>query len=161
MESPIGIRLFASAFLVFTFLTMIDGQMIYYEKTVSEIESTIGFVPKFFNDIPKSNLPGAWESFKALNESDTEEGIKSKTLVSKALSTQIPATYDIFLQTAVNKANGASDEEVHKIVDFTANCTHWKNILTGIKGSYETVHQKVLNVLHLKANQESQIALAR
>jgi AhpD family alkylhydroperoxidase len=108
-----------------------------YQKTIQDIESTFGIVPQFFKEFPKIALPGAWESFKALNGPETAISAKNKELIGLGVAAQIPCTYCVYFHTAVAKANGATDEEIQEAIAIAANTRHWSTVLNGAQIDFE------------------------
>src|SRR3954454_4155060 len=71
-----------------------------YDATLKDIQSTMGGVPSFVKQFPKTGLPGAWAEVKAIELSDkTALPPKVKSLISLAVAAQIPCTYCIWSDT--------------------------------------------------------------
>src|SRR5688572_26234135 len=68
--------------------------------TKNDIQKTLGFVPAFFQKLPDSMLPGAWEEMKGLqlNPATALDG-RTKELIGLAVAAQVPCRYCIIAHT--------------------------------------------------------------
>jgi AhpD family alkylhydroperoxidase len=109
-----------------------------YDATIKDIEATLGGVPGFAKQFPKAGLPGAWAEVKALELSDTTAlSPKVKSLISLAVSAQIPCQYCIWSDTQNAKRAGASDEEVQEAIAMSALTRHWSTVFNGMQIDFE------------------------
>jgi AhpD family alkylhydroperoxidase len=109
-----------------------------YDAAVKDIEATLGGVPGFAKQFPKAGLPGAWAEVKALELSDTTAlSPKVKSLISLAVSAQIPCQYCIWSDTQNARRAGASDEEIQEAVAMSALTRHWSTVFNGMQIDFE------------------------
>jgi AhpD family alkylhydroperoxidase len=109
-----------------------------YDATIKDIEATLGGVPGFAKQFPKAGLPGAWAEVKALELSDTTAlSPKVKSLISLAVSAQIPCQYCIWSDTQNAKRAGASDEEIQEAIAMSALTRHWSTVFNGMQIDFE------------------------
>jgi AhpD family alkylhydroperoxidase len=109
-----------------------------YAATVKDIEATLGGVPGFAKQFPKAGLPGAWAEVKALELSDaTALSPKVKSLISLAVSAQIPCQYCIWSDTQNARRAGATDEEIQEAVAMSALTRHWSTVFNGMQIDFE------------------------
>jgi AhpD family alkylhydroperoxidase len=100
--------------------------------TRTDIQKTLGFVPQFFQKLPESMLPGAWEEMKGLQlNPNTVLNGRTKELIGLAVSAQIPCRYCIVAHTEFAKLNGASETEIGEAVAMAAITRHWSTFLNG------------------------------
>ena len=103
------------------------------EETYRDIQATLGLVPGFFRAFPEAGLPGAWDSFKQVQVSEsTALNPKVKQLIGLAVSAQVPCSYCIYFHTEVAKAYGATPEEIKEAVALAAISRHWSTVLNGM-----------------------------
>ena len=103
------------------------------DSTRADIKATLGVVPSFVDDVAEAALPGLWAATKGLEFSDTALDMKTKALVSLAVSAQIPCSYCIWLDTNTARAHGASDEEIAEAVAIAAETRAWSTIFNGMQ----------------------------
>jgi AhpD family alkylhydroperoxidase len=115
-----------------------------YDATIKDIQSTMGGVPSFVKQFPKSGLPGAWAEVKAIELSDkTALPPKVKSLISLAVAAQIPCTYCIWSDTQDAKRAGATDEEIEEAVAMAALTRHWSTIFNGMQVDFDTFKKEM------------------
>lgn len=102
--------------------------------TKNDIQKTLGFVPAFFQKLPESVLPGAWEEMKGLqmNPGTALDG-RTKELIGLAVAAQVPCRYCIVAHTEFAKLNGAGEAELGEAVAMAAITRHWSTWLNGIQ----------------------------
>ncbi|WP_224513921.1 carboxymuconolactone decarboxylase family protein [Mesorhizobium sp. CA8] len=105
--------------------------------THKDIEQTFGKVPDFLKAFPDSGLPGAWAETKALEFSDGALTVKTKALISLAVSAQIPCNYCIWSDTVSARQAGATDAEIKEAVAMAAITRHWSTIFNGMQVDFE------------------------
>src|SRR3954465_9995382 len=82
------------------------------DDVYKDVQATLGGVPTFVKQIPKSALAGFWALEKNLELSEkTALDAKTKALISLAVASQIPCQYCIWADTNALKQMGATDEE--------------------------------------------------
>jgi AhpD family alkylhydroperoxidase len=87
------------------------------DDTYKEIESAMGGVPTFVQQIAKSAVPGFWSLVRDLEISQTTAlDPKTKALISLAVASQIPCQYCVWADTNTLKQMGATDQEIAEAV---------------------------------------------
>ncbi|ESY85529.1 MULTISPECIES: carboxymuconolactone decarboxylase family protein [unclassified Mesorhizobium] len=115
-----------------------------YDATLKDIQSTMGGVPSFVKQFPKTGLPGAWAEVKAIELSDkTALPPKVKSLISLAVAAQIPCTYCIWSDTQDAKRAGATNEEIQEAVAMAALTRHWSTIFNGMQVDFDTFKKEM------------------
>jgi AhpD family alkylhydroperoxidase len=115
-----------------------------YDATLKDIQATMGGVPSFVKQFPKSGLPGAWAEVKAIELSDkTALPPKVKSLISLAVAAQIPCNYCIWSDTQDAKRAGATDEEIQEAVAMAALTRHWSTVFNGMQVDFETFKKEM------------------
>lgn len=105
-----------------------------HQAALSDIQKTLGFTPKFFEEIPAVALPGVWQEMKEfqMNPKTALSG-KSKELIGLGVSAQIPCRYCIDAHTEFGKLNGATEAELGEAVAMAAITRHWSTVLNGVQ----------------------------
>ena len=99
----------------------------------ADIKANFGFVPDFLQQFPPEALAGAWLGVKLveMNPETAIEG-KYKSLISLAVSSQIPCRYCLAVDTAFAKLDGATDREVHEAVIMAGLARYWGTLIDGL-----------------------------
>jgi len=99
----------------------------------AEMEKTFGKVPGFIKLFPKVGVAGAWAEVRDLEYNDaTALSSKEKSLISLAVSAQIPCQYCVWEDTKSARDAGASDEEIAEAVAMAALTRHWSTFFNGM-----------------------------
>jgi AhpD family alkylhydroperoxidase len=133
--SVIGMALFAQ-----------EGNDEAFEKAKKEITEIYGTFPSFFDAFPKYALPGAWQSFKQLNQPGNIDQ-KNRELIGLAVASQIPCTYCVYFHTVSAKAMGATDEEIKEAVAQGAMVRHWSTVINGAQIDLEEFKKEFQGML--------------
>src|SRR5262245_32609113 len=98
----------------------------------ADIQKTLGFLPRFFDAMADSVLPGAWEEMKGLqlNPNSALPG-KSKELIGLAVAAQVPCKYCVYAHTEFALLNGATQTQVAEAVALAGMERHWSAYLYG------------------------------
>jgi AhpD family alkylhydroperoxidase len=137
IKTAINRTIFLFALSVFTMaLSAQESSGQAYEKAKKDIIETFGIFPSWFEAFPKYALPGAWQSFKELNEPGSIDK-KNRELIGLAVASQIPCPYCIYFHTVSAKAFGATDEEIKEAVAFSASIRHWSTVIHGAQTDLE------------------------
>jgi AhpD family alkylhydroperoxidase len=108
------------------------------DATNAEIEATLGTVPTFVKLFPKAAVAGAWAEARNLEFSDdTALSPKVKSLISLAVSAQIPCHYCVWSDTKAARDAGATDEEIAEAVAMAALTRHWSTFLNGMAVDFD------------------------
>lgn len=114
------------------------------EAAYKDIEQTMGGVPSFIKLFPKAGIAGAWAELKAIELSeDTALSPKVKSLISLAVSAQIPCTYCIWADTNSARQAGATDEEIAEAVAMSALTRHWSTFFNGMQVDLDTFKKEL------------------
>ena len=102
------------------------------EEAYKDIEKMLGTVPKFFKQLPKDGIAGAWSEFKGvqLNPYTQLDG-KQKELIGLAVAAQIPCEYCVYFHRAAAALHGASEQEIQEAIAVSAVTRHWSTIFHG------------------------------
>lgn len=102
------------------------------DETYKDIESTLGFVPQFFQLFPKEGLPGAWSEFKGLQLNPyTALSGKQKEMIGLGIAAQIPCEYCIYFHRSAALLHGANEGELTEAISIAAEARHWSTIFHG------------------------------
>jgi AhpD family alkylhydroperoxidase len=126
--------LFAALLALVGFASTASADPATTTATKNDIQKTFGFVPAFFQKLPETLLPGAWEEMKGLqmNPATALDG-RTKELIGLAVAAQVPCRYCIVAHTEFAKLNGAGEAELGEAVAMAAITRHWSTFLNGIQ----------------------------
>lgn len=102
------------------------------EAAYSDIEKTLGTVPKFFAMFPKEGVAGAWSEFKGLQLNPyTALSGKQKELIGLAVAAQIPCDYCIYFHRSAAQLNQATEKEINEAIALAGLTRHWSTVFHG------------------------------
>lgn len=104
------------------------------EEAYSDIQASLGILPTFLREFPRSAIAGAWTEMKSvqLNPATALSG-KDKELIGLAVAAQIPCRYCVHFHTEAAKLNGATQDEVREALAVSAVARHWSTFLNGMQ----------------------------
>lgn len=108
-------------------------------SVLRDAEQSFGFVPEFVKRFPPEALPGAWLSFRnvEMNPSSALPG-KVKSLISLAVSAQIPCKYCVIADTEFARLDGATDREIAEAVAAGAMARQYITLVEGLQVDEKT-----------------------
>lgn len=100
-----------------------------YERTLKEIEESLGIVPGFMKALPEDVLVHEWPMWKkyTLDESLIPE--KYRELMGLAVAANIKCPYCLFFHHAMAKMAGATDEEIAETGFLASQTSRWSVLL--------------------------------
>jgi AhpD family alkylhydroperoxidase len=102
------------------------------QETLDDVRATMGFVPRFFTQLPASALPSAWQEMKNFQMSATTALTpKTKELIGLAVAAQIPCRYCTYFHRKAASANGASESEIGEALQMAALTRKMSTLLNG------------------------------
>ena len=114
------------------------------DDTYKEIESAMGGVPTFVQQIAKSAVPGFWTLVRDLEFSETTAlDPKTKALISLAVASQIPCQYCVWADTNTLKSMGATDQEIAEAVAMAGLTRFTSTQLYGLQADMETFRKEL------------------
>ena len=98
----------------------------------ADIAKTLGFLPRFFDAMADTVLPGAWEEMKGLqlNPNSALPG-RTKELIGLAVAAQVPCRYCVYAHTEFAQLNGASSVQIAEAVALAGLERHSSAYLYG------------------------------
>lgn len=129
--------------LAFSLPAVAQDAAVSAEDTYKEIEALTGVVPGFVKMYPKAGIAGAWHVTRDLLFSESALDMKTKALISLAVSAQIPCRYCIWSDTRDALRAGATEEEVHEAVAIAGLTRHWSTIFNGYQIDFETFKREL------------------
>lgn len=98
----------------------------------ADIQKVLGFLPRFFDAMADSVLPGAWEEMKGLqlNPSTALPG-RTKELIGLAVAAQVPCRYCILAHTEFAQLNGATQTQLAEAIALAGLERHASAYLYG------------------------------
>lgn len=109
------------------------------EEAYTDIEKTLGLVPKFMQLFPRDAIAGAWSEFKALQLNPyTALSGREKELIGVAVASQIPCDYCIYFHKLAAKLNKATDTELNEAIAVGGCARHWSAVFHGPSIDSET-----------------------
>lgn len=105
---------------------------------MQDIMQTLGGVPAFVKQFPKSALAALWLEERDLEVSPkTALDTKTKALISLAVAAQIPCQYCVWSDTENAKRAGASNEEIAEAVAMAGLTRNTSTLLNGLQVDFE------------------------
>lgn len=98
-----------------------------------DIASAWGSLPSFIESYPPEALAGAWKTMRDV-EMNPGSAIPDmyKSLITLAVSSQIPCKYCVYADTEFARLGGASDREINEAVAMAAITRYWSTQLNGL-----------------------------
>lgn len=97
-----------------------------------DMEATFGFVPTFAKTMPSASVAAAWNEWKNVDMNpNTALPGKYKTLISLAVSSQVPCAYCVHADKAFARAQGVTEQEMNEAIGLAAVTRHWSTFLNG------------------------------
>lgn len=108
-------------------------EMLTAEDAYKDMEMTLGFVPTFLKNYPKSGIVGAWKEMKTI-EMNPNSAIPGeyKHLIGVAVSAQIPCTYCSYYHTQSALMMNADKQEIQEAVAVAGITREWSTVLNGM-----------------------------
>lgn len=114
------------------------------DDTYQQIESAMGGVPTFVQQIAKSAVPGFWTLARDLEFSKTTAlDPKTKALISLAVAAQIPCQYCVWADTNTLKGMGATDQEIAEAVAMAGLTRFTSTQLYGLQVDMDTFRKEM------------------
>lgn len=118
------------------------------QETLTDIQSTFGFVPDFMNFLTDQALVGAWSEAKTLYfNPQTSLEPKLKNLISLAVSSQIPCDMMSYFEHGTSLANGATAKQQAEAVQMAALTRHWSTVLNGSQIDKDTFRKEADQIM--------------
>ena len=110
------------------------------EKAMKE---KFGFVPDFYNALPDSALPGAWNLHEQFELEETELDNLTKELIGLSMASHIKCKYCIYYHTQTAKALGASDQQIREAIVMGGSTVLFSNSISGTQVDFEQFKKDV------------------
>jgi AhpD family alkylhydroperoxidase len=108
-----------------------------------DIETTLGLVPQFMQDVPDYLIESEWTSFKNLQLSDqTAIPNKYKELIGLGVSAATRCRYCVYFHTEAARLFGASDEEINEAALVAKNTMAWSTYLNAMAYDFDAFRQE-------------------
>jgi AhpD family alkylhydroperoxidase len=104
----------------------------------ADIRETLGLVPSFFAEVPDTLIGSEWESFKALELSETAIPNKYKELIGLAVSGATRCRYCAFFHAETARLFGATDEQIAEAALMAKHTMGWSTYLNTLLVDEET-----------------------
>jgi len=97
-----------------------------------DMEATFGFVPTFLKTMPSASIAAAWNEWKSIDMNpNTALPARYKTLISLAISSQVPCAYCVYADKQFARAQGVTEQEMDEAIGLAAETRHWSTFLNG------------------------------
>jgi AhpD family alkylhydroperoxidase len=117
-------------------------------SAMQDIERVFGLVPDFIKAYPSVALAGAWNNVKGIILSPAVISQKNKSLINVAVSSQVPSSYCIYIDTQMAKMYGATDQELQESVAMAGIVRHWSTVLNGIQQDEKAFQREVDSIFN-------------
>lgn len=119
--------------------TTIDNR----SAVVADIQSIFGLVPGFFEQLPDTVLPNAWQLFRGVSLSETLISGKHKELISLGVAAALSCRYCTYFHTEAAKLHGATDAEIKETVAFVAQARYFTTVVAGQRYEHDQFRKDV------------------
>ena len=99
----------------------------------SDIRSTLGQVPSFFESMPDSTLENEWNEFKKFQLTDTELTVREKQLIGYAVAAAIHCPYCTYFHHSATKMMGATDGQIEEANRMASETAKYSTYLHGLQ----------------------------
>jgi AhpD family alkylhydroperoxidase len=120
----------------------------------ADCRETLGLVPTFIAELPDYLVESEWQSFKALELSETAIPNKYKELIGLAVSGATRCRYCTYFHTESAKLFGATDEEIREAALMAKHTMGWSTYLNteqydydGFKAEFDQIAAHVKKML--------------
>jgi AhpD family alkylhydroperoxidase len=103
------------------------------KQVEKEIVEHFGFVPDFYQALPRSVVGPLWAVQRDLELADTAIPGKYKELIGLAVAAHIKCRYCVYFHTVAARAHGATDEELREALAFAGLTATYSDMLTGMQ----------------------------
>jgi AhpD family alkylhydroperoxidase len=103
----------------------------------AECREMLGLVPTFIAELPDYLVESEWQSFKALELSETAIPNKYKELIGLAVSGATRCRYCTYFHTEAAKLYGATDEEIRETALMAKHTMGWSTYLNTEQYDYD------------------------
>ena len=117
-----------------------------YEKTLNEIEKTIGIVPGFMKALPKEVLIHDWPLWKKYTVETTKIPGKYRELAGLEVAANIKCPYCQLMHTAFAKFYGATDEELAETYYLASLTARWSAMIHAQHYNWETFEKEAQQI---------------
>ena len=107
-----------------------------------DIETTLGLVPQFMQDVPDYLIESEWASFKNLQLGETAIPNKYKELIGLAVSGATRCRYCVYFHKEAARLFGATDEEITEASLVAKNTMAWSTYLNAMAYDFEEFRQE-------------------
>jgi AhpD family alkylhydroperoxidase len=118
----------------------------------SDIEATLGLVPRFMQDVPDYMIESEWTSFKNLQLGETAIPNKYKELIGLGVSAATRCRYCVYFHTEAARLFGATDEEITEASLVAKNTMAWSTYLNAMAYDFDEFRREFDRVTaHVRA----------
>lgn len=125
------------------------------QETADEIESTLGLVPSFLEELPPPSGDQLWGIMRDLQLSDeTEIPPKYKELIGLAAAAATNCRYCTLFHTEAAKLHGATPEEIAEANNLAGMTTSFSTFLHGQQTDLNTFRKETEAIVrHIQSQQ--------
>jgi AhpD family alkylhydroperoxidase len=113
-----------------------------YQRTLEDIEKTLGLVPGFMKGVPKDVLVAEWPIFRKYQLEESEIPPRYRELIGLAVAANIKCPYCQLFHREGAKMNGATEKELAEVAFLAAWTSHWSAIIHGQHYDYDTFEKE-------------------
>lgn len=118
----------------------------------AECRETLGIVPSFVASLPDYLIDSEWQSFKALELSETAIPNKYKELIGLAVSGATRCRYCAYFHTEAAKLFGATEEEINEAALMAKHTMGWSTYLNTEQYDYDEFKEEFDQIAeHIRA----------
>lgn len=123
-----------------------------YNETVTDIETTLGTVPRYLKALPEQELINEWPTLKRFLFGETEIDPKFREFIGLAIAAAIGCEYCRHFHHGAAELNGATDEEMAELYFLASYTPRYSAMLHAQDYDLETFKEETAEIAdHLMA----------
>lgn len=108
-----------------------------------EMIAHFGFVPEFYDTLPRTALPTEWAIHRDVELAETAIPNKYKELIGLAVAAHIKCRYCIYFHQQAALANGATEEELKEACFMGGLTVQYSNAISGMRYDFDKFQAEV------------------
>lgn len=121
----------------------------------NEIESYLGQVPGWMDEISDPAAEHSWGLFRDLQLEETELPNREKALVGLGAAAAMACPYCVHFHTEEAKLDGVSEAEIEEAVNAAANTRYFSTLLHGSEYDLETFKTETAEIVEYIEDQQA------
>jgi len=117
-----------------------------YDRTISDIEETLGTVPGFLEALPVEDLTNEWPTFKKYLVAETEIPPKYREFIGLAVAANTGCPYCSHFHRGAAQLHGATEEELAELSFLASYTARYSAMLHAQEYDLETFKEETAQI---------------